>query len=326
MKIIKNSEIAQIFYEISDSLKMQGVAFKPQAYEKVADIISDLQKSLGDIYKEGGLKALESVPGVGKSIALKIEELLKTGKLKYYQKLKKKTPVDLSSLREIEGLGPKNIKALYEKLGIKSVKQLGRAAKQGKIGRLKGFGKKSEENIIRGLEFLKQSKGRQSLAIVLPQAEKIEGRLKRIRGVKKATIAGSLRRRKKTIGDIDIVVSAKPSLGKKVIEFFVSMPEVDEVFAKGTTKASVKLKSGLDADLRVVPEESYGAALHYFTGPKDYNIDLRQLALKKGCKLNEYGLFKGNKQIAGETEESIYKALGLRYIKPKNREVYKSAS
>ncbi|HCX45439.1 TPA: DNA polymerase III, partial [Patescibacteria group bacterium] len=245
---------------------------------------------------------------------------------KSFNKLKKSIPKGLTELMDVEGIGAKKAGKLYKKLKIKSVKDLEKAIKKNKLKNIEGFGKKSEENIIRGLEFLKQSKGRQSLAIVLPQAEKIESRLKRIRGVKKATIAGSLRRHKKTIGDIDIVVSAKPSLGKKIIEFFVSMPEVDEVFAKGTTKASVKLKSGLDADLRVVPEESYGAALHYFTGPKDHNIDLRQLALKKGCKLNEYGLFKGNKQIAGETEKSIYKALGLSYIKPENREVYRGAS
>jgi len=320
MKSIKNSEIAKIFYEISEYLKIQGIAFKPRAYEKVADVISSLQDDLNNIYKEDGLKALESIPGVGKSIALKIEELLKTGKLKYYQKLKKKTPIDLSELAEVEGLGPKNIKILYEKLGIRTTKQLERAAKSGKVGRLEGFGKKSEENILRGLEYFKQSRGRRPLAVVLPQAEVIEKRLRRLRGVKKAIVAGSLRRRKKTIGDIDIVVSAKPTTGKKIIEFFVSMPEVSEVFAKGTTKASVKLKSGLDADLRVIPEESYGAALHYFTGPKDHNIALRRLALKKGYKLNEYGLFKDKKQIAGRTEESIYKALGLDYIDPEKRE------
>ena len=319
MKIIKNSEIAKIFYEISDRLRMQGVAFKPQAYEKVADVITGLKKSLVDIYKEGGLEALENVPGVGKSIALKIEELIKTGKLKYYQKLKKKIPVDLSELTAIEGLGPKNIKTLYEKLGIKTVKQLERAIKLGKVGKLKGFGAKSEQNILRGLGYLRQSKGRQALAVALPQAIVIERKLKRFKGVKKVTIAGSLRRGKKTIGDIDIVVCAKSVFGKKIIDFFVAMPEVEEVFAKGTTKALVKLKSGLDADLRVIPEESYGAALNYFTGPKDHNIGLRQLALKKGYKLNEYGLFKGSKQIAGKTEEEIYKALGLSYVEPEDR-------
>jgi len=327
---MKNAEVAKILAEIGEYLEMQDVAFKPRAYQKAAEVIADLQESLADIYKKGGLKALEEIPGVGVSIAEKIEELLKTGKLKYYTKIKKQMPVDLSELSAVEGLGPKNIRTLYQKLGIKTVKQLEQAAKKGKIRKLEGFGKKSEDKILKGIDFLKKSGGRFLLGLAWSQAREIEERLKKLGGVKKVVVAGSLRRRKETIGDIDILVVASGVAAKKAMDFFVSMPEVAGVFAKGPTKSMVKLKNGLDADLRVVPEKSYGAALNYFTGSKDHNIHLRQLAMKKGWKLSEYGLFRRDpgsspgrrrwRRIAGVTEEDLYKKLGMDYIEPELRE------
>ncbi|MFH1759013.1 MAG: DNA polymerase/3'-5' exonuclease PolX [Patescibacteria group bacterium] len=317
-----NQEIAKIFYEISEYLEMQNEPFKPRAYRRAAEAIGGLQESLADIYEREGLKGLEDVPGVGVSIAEKIEELLETGKLKYYQRLKEKMPVDLAELSAVEGLGPNNIKILYKKLGIKNIKQLEQAAKQGKIRRLEGFGEKKERNILRGIEFLKKSGGRFLLSVALAQAREIEGRLQRIKGIKKAVVAGSVRRRKETIGDLDFLVATTDKQATdKVIDFFVSMPEVAVVFAKGDTKAAVKLKNGLDADLRVVPEKSYGAALNYFTGSKDHNIALRKIAIKKGYKLNEYGLFRGQKWVAGKNEEEIYKKLGLEYIESEMREM-----
>ena len=323
LKKISNSEIAKILREIGEYLDMQGAAFKPRAYEKAAEAIEALQEEVADIYKSGQLKALEDISGVGVSIAEKIEELLKTGKSKYYEQLKAETPVNLSELTAVEGLGPKSIKKLYEELAIRDLEDLEKAAKGGKIRGIEGFGAKTEENILKGIRFVKKSKGRFILGFIMPDIRAIESRLKVMKEVKKLATAGSVRRRKETVGDADIlVVSDTP---KPIMDYFVSMPEVTRVYAHGESKSAVKLKSGLDVDLRVVPEESYGAALNYFTGSKDHNIALREIAIKKGYKLNEYGLFqktkKGEERIAGITEEEIYRVLGLDYIDPEIREM-----
>ncbi|MEK7192232.1 MAG: DNA polymerase/3'-5' exonuclease PolX [Patescibacteria group bacterium] len=321
---VTNDEIAKVLYEIGEYLDMQGVQFKPRAYEKAGQTIEGLQEEVADIYKKGGLKAVEDIPGVGVSIAEKIEELMKTGRLKYYEQLKKKTPVDLSSLTRVEGLGPRKIKILYQKLKIRNLADLEKAAKAGKISALEGFGPKSEENILRGLEFVKGAGGRFVLPFVLPLIREIENRLRKIKGVKRAEVAGSVRRRKETIGDADIlVISDDPD---PVMKYFVSMPEVARVLAHGETKSAVTLKDGMDVDVRVLPEESYGAALAYFTGSKDHNVALRQIAIKKGYTLNEYGLFKGTRAakgrlVAGRSEEEVYKALGMDYIEPEMREM-----
>ncbi|KKU14970.1 MAG: PHP domain protein [Parcubacteria group bacterium GW2011_GWB1_45_9] len=297
---------------------MQDVPFKPRAYEKAAEAIDGLQESVSETYKKSGVKAVEEISGVGLSIAEKIEELLKTGHLKYYEELKKKTPVDLSTLTRVEGLGPKNIKKLYQKLGIKTLVDLEKAAKTGRIRNLEGFGEKSEEKILKGIEFLKKSGGRFVLGFATDSVREIEERLGKLPQVKKLNIAGSARRKKETIGDVDILVISDKS--KQVMDSFVSMPEVARVFAHGETKSVVRLKNGMEVDLRVVPTESYGAALMYFTGSKDHNIAIREMAIKKGWKLNEYGLFKGKKLIAGRTEEEVYKKFGMDYIEPELRE------
>jgi len=325
---ISNEHISKILREIAVYLEMQNVAFKPRAYEKAAVAVADLSEDLRDIYKKGGSKAIEEIEGVGASIAEKIEEIIKTGHLKYYDQLKKKTPVDVSSLMSVEGLGPKKIKKLYQELKITNAEELERSAKAGKIRNLEGFGEKTEENILKSLEFLRQAGGRFILGYIMPDIRKIESDLKKLKEVKKITVAGSVRRRKETIGDVDIlIISNKPA---PVMDFFVNMPEVARVVAHGSTKSAVKLKNGLDVDVRVVAEESYGAALNYFTGSKYHNIALREIAMKKGFKLNEYGLFKiatsdkrhetREKRIAGKTEEEIYKKLGLDYIEPEMRE------
>src|SRR3989338_1346661 len=331
---LSNQEIARILREIGEYLEMQDVPFKPRAYEKAALAVEGLgEEEAEDIYKSGGIKALKEISGVGSSIAETIEELLKTGRSKHHEELKKKTPVDLAELTRVEGLGPKSIKKLYKELGIKNIKDLEKAAKSGKISGLEGFGEKSEQKIINGVEFIKKTGGRFLLGSILPVANMIEGRLKSLSGVEKATVAGSARRRKETVGDIDIlVISRKP---EKVTNYFTNMPEVARVMATGETKSSIKLSSGLNVDLRVVPPESYGAALNYFTGSKDHNVALRKLAIEKGWKLNEYGLFKETrdkkqetsggkpaivKALAGKAEEEIYRALGMDYIEPEMRE------
>jgi DNA polymerase (family 10) len=315
---MRNVEFAQLFREISLYLEMQGVQFKPRAYEKVAYTIEALEEPLTEIYRRGGIKALRRIPGVGEAIAEKIEEIIQTDKLKYYEELKREIPVDIRAMTAIEGVGPKMVKVLYEELEVKNVSDLERVAHNGMIRSLPHFGEKMEQKILRGIEFLKQGSGRITLGAALPLILEIQGRLRELADVEGVEVAGSIRRRKETVGDADILaISRKP---QRVMDFFVSMPEVAHVLGKGTTKTMIKLKNNLDVDLRVVPDESFGAALNYFTGSKDHNVALRRIAQEKGLKLNEYGLFRGSKQIAGKTEEEIYKVLGLSYIPPEIRE------
>ena len=313
-----NREIAQLLGEIGEYLEMQRVPFKPRAYIKAAEEIASLAEGLDRIYEKEGLKGLRNVPAVGMGIAQKIEEFLKTGRIREHVELKKRTPVNLAALTAVEGLGPQNVKRLYEELGIRDLAGLEKAARAGRIRKLAGFGPRSEERILAGIEFLKRSGGRRLLSFALGEARGIEEHLRSMPEVSRLAVAGSLRRRRETIGDIDIlVVSRHP---RAVMENFVSMSKVVRVQAHGRTKSSVKLASGLDVDLRVVPEASYGAALNYFTGSKDHNVSLRELAMSKGMKLNEYGLFRGRRQMAGRTEEDLYRALGLAYVEPEMRE------
>ncbi|HUI25699.1 MAG TPA: DNA polymerase/3'-5' exonuclease PolX [Candidatus Kryptonia bacterium] len=313
-----NAAVAKVMREIAALLDMDGVPFKPRAYEKVAYAIEALDEPLADAYARGGLKALEQLPGVGKGIAERIEELLTTGRLKYYDELHKKVPADISELTAIEGIGPKHVKALYEALRIRTVADLEEAARAGKIRDLPHFGEKSEQKILKGIEFLRGHSGRMPLGTALPVLDDIRARLRAIAGVREVAIAGSVRRRKETVGDGDILVVSKHP--DRVMDFFVTLPEVAGVIGKGSTKSSVKLDSGLQVDLRVVPAESFGAALNYFTGSKDHNVALRRIAIDKGLKLNEYGVFRGDEQIAGKTEQDVYAALDLPYIEPELRE------
>jgi len=315
---MRNKEIAKILYQIADFLEMEGIAFKPYAYQKAALTLETLEEDVTQIYKEGGVKALENISGVGESIALKIEEYLKTGKIKYYQELKRKMPIDLGEIVAIEGMGPKKAKILYQKLGIKNVPELEKAARQHKIAPLFGFGEKTEKNILEGIEFLKRSKGRFLLGEILPVVKEISQKLKNLKEVQEVFPAGSVRRMKETIGDVDFLVISKNP--EKVMDFFVSLPGVTKIWGKGKTKASVRMKEGFDMDIRVVPQRVFGAALQYFTGSKEHNIVLRKIAIDKGLKLSEYGLFKGAKMIAGKTEKEIYQTLGLELIAPELRE------
>jgi DNA polymerase (family 10) len=316
---MKNEEIARIFSNIAVYLQMKNdSSFRIRAYEKAAVLIESMAEELSDIYSKGGLDALMEIEGIGEGLAKKIEEMIKTGRLKFYEKLKKQVPVDVEALDRIEGIGPKTILILYKKLKVKNIKDLEKAAKAGKIRRLRDFGERSEEKILKGISFLKKSSGRFILGYIYPEIKDIESRLNSLPYVEKAIIAGSVRRMKETIGDVDVlVISEHP---KKVMDYFTKMPEVINIIGKGMTKSSVKIENGLDVDLRVVKKNSYGAALNYFTGSKDHNVALRRIALQKKMKLSEYGLFRGKKQIAGKTEQDVYKILGLRYIEPELRE------
>jgi len=318
-----NQKISEVLSEVGKFLAMQKEPWKPRAYEKAAETINSLEEDVEDIYKRGGVKALQEIPGVGASIAETIEEYLKTGKVKKLESLEKRTPVNLSELSRVEGLGPQKVKKIYQKLGVTNLAELEKAAKAGKLAKIPGFGKKTEENILRGIGFAKTAGNRSILGHTMPKVRLLEERLRKIKGVEAVLAAGSVRRCKETIGDIDILAIADNPT--EIMDAFVKMPEVVNVTAKGGTKASARFSWGMDVDLRVVPRESYGAALMYFTGSKDHNVVLRGLALKKGYTLNEYGLyvFKGGvkgKMVAGKTEEEIYKTLGMQFIPPEMRE------
>lgn len=315
---MNNLKISNILYEIADFLEIEEIPFKPSAYRRAALSLRNIDRDVFDIYKEGGRVALEKIPGVGKSIADKIEEYIKTGKIEYYDKLKEKTPIKMEEIVQVEGMGPKRAKILYQKLGVKNLKDLEVAARNHKISPLFGFGDRAEKNILEGIILLKRTKGRFLLGDILPLVNEIEDKLKSLIEVDFISVAGSVRRRKETIGDIDLLVVAKRN-PEKIMDFFVSLPNVIKIWGKGSTKSSVRVKQGFDIDLRVVPKESYGSALQYFTGSKEHNIATRKIAISKGLKLNEYGVFKKNKMIAGKTEEDVYKAIGMSWMAPELR-------
>lgn len=319
---MKNLEIANIFYSMADILEIQGVEWKPRAYRKAAKAIESLAEDIEEIYKREGIRGLKEIPGVGEKLALKIEEFLQTGRIREYERLKKELPTGLADLIEIPTMGPKKAYYLYKALKIRSIADLERAAREHKIAKLRGFGPKSEENILRGIELFKRGRERPLLGTALGVAQAIVDRLKKIEGIDQIEPAGSLRRRKETVGDIDILVTVKTKkAADEIMDVFTSMPDVVQVLAKGPTKSMVILKGGIQSDVRVVAPESFGSALQYFTGSKDHNIELRKIAIKKGYKLSEYGIFdRKGRQIAGRTEEEIYAALGLPLIPPELRE------
>ena len=314
---LNNLEITQIFYEIANLLEIKGHKFRSRAYRRAAQTIETLPETLLEISKRD---ELEKIPGVGSNIAAKIQELLETKKLKYLKRLRREFPKGLLSLMEIEGIGPKKALILHKKLRIANIDELEVAVKQGKLRDFKGFGEKTENNILRGIEMYRRGQERILLGYALPMAVKVKEMLEMCPAVKRVSLAGSIRRRKETIGDTDILVTSRESL--KVMDYFVTLPQVNRVIAQGETRSSVFLSNDFKVDLRVVEERSFGAALQYFTGSKEHNIELRELALKKGWKLSEYDLQdkKSGRILAGKDEKSIYNALELDYIEPELRE------
>jgi DNA polymerase (family 10) len=313
---MKNRLVAKILYEVADLLELEGVEFKPRAYRRAAQAVESCPIPIEDLVAQGRLREL---PGVGESIAQKIEEIVQTGKLALHEELKAKLPVDLYALTQVEGVGPKTAKLLYEALGVRTLEDLERVAHEGKIREIKGLGPKTEEKILRGLQEARGAEKRELLGYALPLARNLRQKLLSTGLFQRIELAGSLRRGKETVGDLDILgISTRP---EEAARAFCTLPEVEEILAQGPKKSSVKLSGGLQADLRIVPEESFGAAWQYFTGSKAHNIRLRERAVARGWKLNEYGLFDENDQmLAGRTEEEIYKALGLPFIPPELRE------
>jgi DNA polymerase (family 10) len=320
---MKNAAIAKIFRKIGFIIEMNGndvnATFKARAYKRTSDVIASLPTSIEEIYRKERLEGLQKIPSIGKAIALKIEEYITTGTIKYYEELKATTPLNIDDLYDIEGIGPKTIKVLYDKLKIKDLSGLEKAASEGRLRNIQGFSQNKEETILKKIQIFKKGRGRHLIGEVYPIVKQIETRLSNVKGVKRAVSAGSFRRMKETVGDIDyVVVSDSP---QKVMDYFVEMPEVDEVFGKGPNKTFVHLNNGMDADLFVVPEESFGSSLQYFTGSKEHGIAMRKIALAKGLHLNEWGIFDNDKKrVAGFTEEEVYQALDLDWIPPEMRE------
>lgn len=313
---MKNKEVAEIFRQIAEILEIQDEnPFRIRAYLKAAQNIESLGRDIAEIARKD---ELEKIPGIGRDLAEKIKEIVKTGKLKFYEQLKDDIPEGLTVLMSIPGIGPKTAKLLYDKLKIKNIKDLEKAATKHKISALPGIKEKTEENILRGIALKKKAKERIPLAQALSIYGELEEPLKKLKEVKEIAPAGSLRRRKETVRDIDILVTS--SHPEKIMDVFTKLPQVKEINAKGPTKSSILTKEGVQVDLRCVEPKSFGAALLYFTGSKQHNIKLRRLAVKKGWKINEYGLYKKDRWLAGKTEEELFGKFDLPYIVPELRE------
>jgi DNA polymerase (family 10) len=301
---------------MADILEFKGEnPFKISAYRKASRVLGDLTQDIGEIAESGKLK---DVPGIGEGMAQKIVEYLKTGKIAKYEEIKKGVSDELIAIMDIPGMGPKTLSLIHREKGIGNLSQLEKAVEDGSLIGLPGIGEKKVENIKRGIELLKQSKGRMNLGIAFPLAKRIVEALREKTGLRKIEWAGSLRRMRENIGDIDILATGPNH--EQIVTTFTHLPEVKEVLASGETKASVIVEGGVQIDLRVVEEDSYGAALQYFTGSKGHNIHLRGIAKAKGIKINEYGVFKGEKKIGGKEEKDVYKVLGMAWIEPELRE------
>jgi DNA polymerase (family 10) len=316
---MKNQLVARVLYEIADLLALDGVAFKPQAYRRAAQVVESLAEPIEEMVAGGTHGEL---PGIGDAIAKKIAEIVETGRLKYHDELKAKLPIDLFALTQVDGVGPKTAKLLYEELDVRNLADLERVAREGRIRDVNGLGAKTEAKILRGLAETRSIENRMSLGQALPLANELVDRLRASGHFERIEFAGSLRRGRETIGDLDLLAVAKrPGDAAVAAETFVSLPGVEGVSVRGEKKSSVRLAGGFQVDLRIVPPESFGAALQYFTGSKAHNIALRKRAVVEGWKLNEYGLFDENgRALAGEDEASIYEHLGLSIIPPELRE------
>ncbi|MFB0553319.1 MAG: DNA polymerase/3'-5' exonuclease PolX [Phycisphaerae bacterium] len=316
---MKNAILSELFDEMADVMEILGEdRFRINSYRKVGRVIGDMPTDVETLLATG---QLAKTPGIGKSSLAKIEEFIKTGMITAHQELLKKIPPKLLELLRVPGMGPKGVKAVYEKLNVTSIAKLKSAIKNGSLATLPGFGDKKAAAIVRGIEFLEKSTGRIRLDQALEAAEMVTYLLRELSGTQRIQTAGSLRRRAETIGDVDILVAAKK--GKEIIQAFTNAGFIQEVLAAGPTKGSAIIQtvtSPVHVDVRVVPQESFGAAAQYFTGSKQHNVRLREIAVKSKLKLNEYGLFKAEKKVAGPVEEEIYQKLGLDYIEPLLRE------
>jgi DNA polymerase (family 10) len=313
-----NRDLAKILEEIGLMYQIEGVGFKPQAYAIAAKSVEEAPEELSALYKKCGTKCIDDLPGIGPGITDHLKELLVSGHFKHYEVMKRHHPYDLWGMTRVEGLGPKRAEKLFKKLGIKNLPALERAARSGKVAKIPGFGAKSQANLLQGIEFLRTSGGRRLLDEALPMARSIEARLRKIPGATHVDVCGSIRRRKETIGDLDFI--ATTTQPEKMMIAFKTLPEVQHVLESTRGLVNVRFKNGMDGDLLILKPNEYGAALLHFTGSKEHNIQIRQLALAKGWHLSEHGIAKGNKILASKTEAEIYKKLGMAWLPPELRE------
>ncbi len=314
---VQNADIAALFYRLADLLEIEGAnPFRIRAYRNAARTLEELPKNVAALIGEE--QDLAELPGIGEDLAGKIAEVAQTGRLKALEETERRVPKSLAALVALPGLGPKRVKLLHEKLKIRSLEDLERALRAGRLRKLAGFGIKTEEKIARALAHERGAEKRLRLAEAEPVARSLLAYIEGIRGVSQAIVAGSYRRRRETVGDLDILVAAADGAG--VMDEVVAFEDVADIVAKGETRATVHLKNAIQVDVRVVPKESYGAALHYFTGSKAHNIAVRRLGVAKGLKINEYGVFNGKRRVGGRTEAEVFKAVGLPFIPPELRE------
>jgi DNA polymerase (family 10) len=322
---VKNQEVARLLREIADYLELQDVEYKPRAYRRAARSVESTSEPIEDVYERG---ELEDVEGVGASIASKVAEYLETGELEYYEALRADLPVDIEALTSVEGMGPKTAKRLYRELGVSDLSDLEAAAEAGEIAPLNGFGEASERNVLEHVGRAKAGEERMLLGRAFPIAEELASRLRGTEPFERVDVVGSFRRRRPTVGDLDVLASASDATA--AMDAICEHEEVKEVLARGDTKSSVVVSGDLQVDVRIVDEEEYGSALVYFTGSKDHNIALRNRAIDRDWKLNEYGLFdvadvdeegqRVGERIASGTETAVYDALDLPWLPPELRE------
>jgi DNA polymerase (family X) len=314
---VHNIEIANIFYKYADLLEIEGQnPFRVRAYRNAARVITNTSQSIASMIEEG--KNLMDLPGIGKDLTEKIKVIVATGQLPQLEEISEHTPELLSTFMEIPGLGPKRIKILFDMLNITTLNDLKEALAKGKVRQLHGFGEKTEKIIHEGILILGKKANRIKLCDAQEYAEHLVAYLKKAKGILQIKVAGSYRRRVETVGDLDVLVTAVDP--PKIIHHFTRYDAITEILSEGTTRSAAKLRFGLHVDLRVVPRECYGAALYYFTGSKSHNIAVRKIAKNKKLKINEYGIFRGKRRIAGETEQQIFDCVGLSFIPPELRE------
>lgn len=315
---MENIEIAKTFEQVADLLEIQGAnPFRVRAYRNAARTIGTLGTPVETILKDDG-DALEELPGIGADLAGKITKICRTGELPLLAQLTHKTPESLVAMLRIPGVGPKRAKLIYKQLGVKTIGQLEKAARAGRLAELRGMGRTLEQAILRGIEQDKTHIARVPLAEAEAFVRPLLATLRATPGVEQVEVAGSFRRRSETVGDVDVLVASNHA--PAVADAFLGYPDVKQVLARGETKCSIVLRSGLQVDLRIVPPSSYGSALHYFTGSKPHNIAVRLLGVKRRLKINEYGIFRGKRQIGGRTEAEVFESVGLRWIPPELRE------
>ncbi len=316
---VENAEVARLFREVADLLELQGAnQFRIRAYQTAARTVEGLALPIDKMARTGGRNALTQIPGIGQDLAGQIDEIVRTGTLGRLRQLERKVPKGLTAFIRVRGLGPLRARALYRGLGLHTVAQLERACRAGKVRQLRGFGEKTEASILHELTARQAGESRVLRPVAAQYGESFLQYLRSADGISRAEIAGSYRRCKDTVGDLDILVSCRQST--PAVRRFVTYPEVTEILAEGPTRASVRLQSGLQVDLRVLAEDVYGAGLFYFTGSKAHNIAVRRLAQRKGLRINEYGVWRGKRRVAGRTEDDVLAAVGLPWIPPELRE------